>query len=37
MRWSYTPKHLATAATMYRDMDMRYSLTQAEAIRGAPP
>jgi tetratricopeptide (TPR) repeat protein len=30
-------EHLATAATMYQEMDMRFWLEQAEAIRGAFP
>ena len=30
-------EHLITAATMYRDMDMRFWLEQAEAIMGVPP
>jgi hypothetical protein len=30
-------EHLITATTMYREMDMRFWLEQAEAIMGALP
>ncbi len=30
-------EHLSTATAMYREMDMRFWLAQAEAIMGAPP
>jgi class 3 adenylate cyclase/tetratricopeptide (TPR) repeat protein len=33
-KWEQAPEHLATATTMYREMDMRFWLGQAEAEMG---